>query len=200
MVLGGRVGLAKRKQTSRDTRRRVAPGNVRRPPQAVQNQTVSGDACDALGNFGCRAKSHEGFYTALDGGLDVMLCQGPCYKCILYWGNTWPLEVVAWWFWKSSGVCKIVACTDKFQKIALLGVIQRVWQSWGQIRTTICIEELHLVLRIPTTTSLFPRVDYRWWPVVGEASRHLWQQRQIKVIIKGCRIKRSPKEVLKIGV
>jgi len=31
------------------------------------------------------------------------------------------------WFWKSSGLCKIVARMDKFRKIALLGVILWVW-------------------------------------------------------------------------
>ncbi|QCD79179.1 hypothetical protein DEO72_LG1g2818 [Vigna unguiculata] len=43
----------------------------------------------------------------------------------------------------------------------------------GQIRIVICIRELHLVLRIVVVTRSFPRVDYRWWPVVGGASRHL---------------------------
>jgi len=40
---------------------------------------------------------------------------GPSYEFNLYLGNTWPLEVVAWWFRKSSGVCEIVARTKKFQ-------------------------------------------------------------------------------------
>jgi len=40
----------------------------------------------------------------------------------------------------------------------------------------------------------------RWWPVVGGASRHSWQQRSINVFIKGCRTKRHPEEVMKIGV
>jgi len=44
------------------------------------------------------------FYTALRDVHDTMLWLGPSYECILYWGNTWPLEVVAWWFRKSSGV------------------------------------------------------------------------------------------------
>jgi len=26
---------------------------------------------------------------------------GASYECSLYWNNTWPIEVVAWWFWKS---------------------------------------------------------------------------------------------------
>jgi len=52
----------------------------------------------ALGNFGCRVELRGGFYTVLDGGLETMLDCGPSYKCSLYWGNTWPLEVVAWWF------------------------------------------------------------------------------------------------------
>jgi len=56
------------------------------------------------------------------------------------------------------------------------------------------------VLRVIAATRLFPRVDYRWWSVVKGASRHSWQQRSINVIIKGCRIKRRPKEVLKTGV
>jgi len=50
----------------------------------------------------------------LDKGLDVILCWGPNYECNLYWGNTWPLDVVAWWFWKSSGVCEIMARTAGF--------------------------------------------------------------------------------------
>jgi len=70
-----------------------------------------------------------GFYTTLDGGFDAMLCWGPNYECNLYWGNTWPLEVVAWWFLQSSGVFKIVTRTDGFQKISLLSVIRRVWWS-----------------------------------------------------------------------
>ena len=67
-----------------------------------------------LGDFGCSDGLREGFYIALDGGLDAMLCWGPSYECNLYWGNTWPLEVVAWWFWKSSEVCEIVAHMDGF--------------------------------------------------------------------------------------
>jgi len=46
---------------------------------------------------------------------------GPNYEYNLC--NTWPLEVVAWWFWKSSRVCEIIARTDGFRKIDLLGVI-----------------------------------------------------------------------------
>jgi len=49
---------------------------------------------------------------------------GPSYECNLYWGNTWPLKIVAWWFWKSSGVCEIVARTNGFRKIALLGSLR----------------------------------------------------------------------------
>jgi len=52
---------------------------------------------------------------------------GPVTRGNLYWGNMWPLEVVAWWFWKSSGVCKIMTRTDGFRKIVLLGVIRQVW-------------------------------------------------------------------------
>ncbi|QCD79013.1 hypothetical protein DEO72_LG1g2650 [Vigna unguiculata] len=76
-----------------------------------------------LSGFGCSDGLREGFYTTLDGGLDAMLCWGPRYECNLYWGNTWPLEVVTWWFWKSSGVYEIVARRDGFRKISLLGVI-----------------------------------------------------------------------------
>jgi len=61
----------------------------------VWNQLPPSDKSDAPGGFGCRAGSHGGFYTALDGGLDVMLCWGPNYECNLDWGNTCPLEVVA---------------------------------------------------------------------------------------------------------
>ena len=64
----------------------------------------------------------EDFYTALDGGHEMMLCWGPNYECNLYWGNKLPLKVVAWWFWNSSGVCKIVARTVRFRKIALFSV------------------------------------------------------------------------------
>jgi len=42
-------------------------------------------------------------------------------------------------------------------------------------------------------------VDYRWWPVVGGASRHSWQQGSINVIIKGCRIERCPGEDVNVG-
>ena len=45
----------------------------------------------------------------------------------------------------------------------------------GQIRTTIRTRELHLVLWIVPMTRSFPRVDYRWWFVVGGTSRHSWQ-------------------------
>jgi len=72
--------------------------------------------------LGAELNRKEDFYTALDGGHDVMLCFGPNYECNLYWGNTWTLEVVAWWFWKSSGVCEIVARLNGFQKIALFSV------------------------------------------------------------------------------
>jgi len=34
----------------------------------------------------------------------------------------------------------------------------------------------------------------RWWLVVGGASRDLWQQVSINIIIKECRIKRRPEE------
>jgi len=123
-----------------------------------------------------------------------MLCLGPSYECNLYWGNTWPLEVIAWWFWKSNGVCKIVARTDGFRKIAFLRDIQWDLLVFGQIRIVVHIRELHLVLRIVVVIRLFPRVNYRWWPIVGGASRHSWQQGSINVIIKGCRIKRCPRE------
>jgi len=46
----------------------------------------------------------------------------------------------------------------------------------------------------------YPRVDYRWWPIVGGASRHSWQQRSINVLIKGCRIKRRLEGDLKVLV
>ncbi|QCD96358.1 hypothetical protein DEO72_LG6g1060 [Vigna unguiculata] len=142
--------------------------------QAIWNQTTLGDACDALGDFGCRPGSRGGFYIALDGCTDVMLCWGPSYECILYWGNMWPLEVVAWWFWKSIGVCKIVARMDGFQKIVILGIL--------------------------AMTNLFQCVDYRWWLVVGGASRHSWQQGSINVIIKGCKIERRLEGDLKVWV
>jgi len=80
-----------------------------------------------LGGLGCSNGLHEGFYTALDSDLDAMLCLGPSYECNLYWDNTWQLEVVAWWFWKFNGVCKIVARTAEFRKIALFSVTDWVW-------------------------------------------------------------------------
>jgi len=70
----------------------------------------------------------------------------------------------------------------------------------GQIRTEIRLGELHLVLRIVIVTSLFPRVDCRWWLVVGGVSRHSWQQGSINVLIKECRIKRNPEKDVKIWV
>jgi len=70
----------------------------------------------------------------------------------------------------------------------------------GQIQIVVHIEELHLVLRIVVVTRSFPRVDYRWWPIVGGASRHSWQQRSIYVIIKGCRIKKHLEEDVNVGL
>jgi len=52
---------------------------------------------------------------------------GPNYECNLYWGNTWPLKVVAWWFRKSSGVCEIVARMARFWMIALFSAFDRVF-------------------------------------------------------------------------
>jgi len=60
--------------------------------------------------------------------------------------------------------------------------------------------KLHLVLQIVAVRRLFLHVNYRWWPVVGGASRHSWQQRSINVIIKGCRIKRCREEYVNAGV
>jgi len=40
----------------------------------------------------------------------------------------------------------------------------------------------------------------RWWPMVGGASRHSWQQRSINVIIKGWRIKRRLEEDLEVRI
>ena len=115
----------------------------------------------------------------------------------MYWGNTWPLEVVAWWFWKSNVVCEIMARIDGLWKIAFLGVIRRV-VVLGKIPTVVCIGELHLMLQIVVVTRLFLCVDYMWWPVVGGASRHLWQQRSINGIIKGCRIKMRSEQYMKV--
>jgi len=53
-----------------------------------------------------------------------------------------------------------------------------LFDEFGSLGTnTNCgrIRELHLVLRIVAVTILFPHVDYRWWLVVGGASRHSWQ-------------------------
>ena len=69
-----------------------------------------------------------------------------------------------------------------------------------QIRVVVRIGELHLVLQIVVVTRSFPRVDYRWWPIVGGTSRHSWQQLSTNVIIKGWRIKRRPEEDVKVWV
>jgi len=56
--------------------------------------------------------------------------------------------------------------------------------EFGSLRTnmaTVRIGKLHLLLRIVAVTRLFPRVDYRWWPVVGGMSKHSWQQGSINV-------------------
>ena len=76
-----------------------------------------------LGGFGCSDGLREVFYIDLDGGLDTVLCWRTSYECNLYWDNTWPFKVVTWWFWKSNGVCEMVARTDGFWKIVLLSVI-----------------------------------------------------------------------------
>ena len=83
-------------------------------------------------------------------------------------------------------------CPHRFYLVSLVVL--------GQIRTLVRIGELHLMLRIVAVTRSFPRVYYRWWYVVGGASRHLWQQRSINVIIKGRRINRRPEEEMKTGV
>jgi len=74
--------------------------------------------------LGAELDREEDFYTALDEGHDVMLWLGASYECNLYWGDTWPLEVVAWWFRKSSGACEIVAHTTRFRKIALFSATE----------------------------------------------------------------------------
>ncbi|QCE14357.1 hypothetical protein DEO72_LG11g1357 [Vigna unguiculata] len=45
--------------------------------------------------LGAKLDREEDSYIALHGGHDAMLCVGPSYECDLYWGNMWPLEVVA---------------------------------------------------------------------------------------------------------
>ena len=74
--------------------------------------------------LGAELARDEGFYTTLDEGQDAMLWLGPNYECNLYWGNTLPLEVVAWSFRKSSGVCKIVARTMRFRMIAFFSATE----------------------------------------------------------------------------
>jgi len=89
---------------------------------------------------------------------------GPSYECILYWGNTWPLEVVAWWFRKSSGVCEIVARTTRFRKIALFSATDWILVVWGQLQTSIHFGELHLVPRI-VVVAIYSHVwTIRWGP------------------------------------
>jgi len=54
----------------------------------------------------------------------------------------WSLEVVAWWFWKSSGVCEIVARTDGsrrlpfsvlFDEFGSLGTNTNCGSYWGTL-------------------------------------------------------------------
>jgi len=47
-----------------------------------------------------------------------MLFWGLSYECNLYWANTWPLEVVARWFWKSNRVCEIVDRINEFKNFS----------------------------------------------------------------------------------
>jgi len=68
------------------------------------------------------------------------------------------------------------------------------------MRIAVRIGELHLVLQIVAATSLFPRVNYRWWFVVRGTSRHSWQQGSISKIIKGCRIKKRSEEDEIVGL
>jgi len=63
--------------------------------QAVWNHNLPSNVCEALGSFGCRVGLYGGFYTALGGGFKTMTCWGPFTSCSFYWGNTWPLKVVA---------------------------------------------------------------------------------------------------------
>jgi len=86
--------------------------------QAIGNLVSPSDEYEAPGGSGCRVGLRRGFYTALDEGLEAMICWGPSYEQSLYWGNIRSLEVVAWWF---------VARIDGFRKIALLGISRRVW-------------------------------------------------------------------------
>jgi len=137
---------------------------------------------------------------SLNGGLETMLYWGPNYECNLYCSNTWPLEVVVWWFWKSSGVYEIVARTNGFWKIALLGISRRVWYSWDKYGLRFVLGNSTWCRGSWSWQIYFFVWTIRWWHVVGGVSRHTWQQRSIYVIIKGCRIKRRLEEVMKTGV
>jgi len=126
--------------------------------------------------LGAELDREEDFYTTLDGDHEAILCWGPSYECNLYWGNTWPLEVVVWWFRKSSGVCKIVTRMTRFRMIALFSASDRVLVVWEQLRTpirfgnsTLCCGE-----RLWQTYSHVWTI--RWWPVVGRASRHSYSK------------------------
>ena len=61
---------------------------------------------------------------------------------------------------KSSGVCKIVARTDGFRKIASSVLSDDFGSLLGQIWTAVRIGKLHLVSRIVVVVNLFPRVDF----------------------------------------
>ena len=157
------------------------------------------DACEALGNFRYKDGLREGFYTTLDGGLDAMLCWGPSCECTLYWDNTWPLEVVAWWFWKSSGCARSWLVRMGAERLPS-SVLANEFGSVGTNTDYDSYWGTPLGLRIVAVTKLFPHVDYRWWLVVGGASRHSWQEGLINVIIKECRIRRHPEEDVNVWV
>jgi len=77
-----------------------ALGTWRREMPAKQFGTkfclATREVCQAI--LGAKLDREEDFYTALDGGHYAMLCWGLSYECNSHWGNTWPLEVIAWWF------------------------------------------------------------------------------------------------------
>ena len=113
MVPSERDGPARRNWADKSTGRCLAPGGGG-CRHAIWSLSSPNDVVKAPDDSRCRCGLHGGFYTTVDVGLDAMLCWEPNYECNLYWGNTWPLEVVARWFWKSNRVCEIVALTDGF--------------------------------------------------------------------------------------
>ena len=94
--------------------RRLAPGGARGPPSGLEPSSAQRHERRAKRFW---VQSWLSMKSSSQLWMSVMMWRfgwGPNYECNLYWGNTWPLEVVAWWIKKSSGVCEIVARTTRF--------------------------------------------------------------------------------------